>query len=166
MRGRHRRVSKSNTCRGNERHSSVPVPPFGCVTGPSRTSPHHAGDQKTVKAEVRQQLCTIRKSGRLAQIQSDLNKSQLAYIFPSHRLSSRGGYVWETLGRGRFTAQSDGGRLFLNLFSSQRVGRVAQRLGVRAELWNLRYGERYDVTHLANLRRLLTDIADEAVQVA
>ena len=80
IRGLHRRVSKSNTCLGNERHCSVPVPPLGCITGQSRTSPHHAGDQKTVQAEVRQLHCTIRKSGRLAQIQSDLNKSQLNYF--------------------------------------------------------------------------------------
>ena len=93
------------------------------------------------------------------------SQQKSAGLFPSHRPSSRGAYLWETPSRGRCTAQSDGGRLFLNLFSNERVGRAAQRLGVRAELWNLRYGERYDVTHLANLRRLLRDIADEAIQV-
>ena len=55
---------------------------------------------------------------------------------------------------------SDSGRLFLNLFSNDRVGRAAQRLGVRAAFWNLRYGERYDVTHPVNLRHLLRDIAN------
>ena len=81
----------------------------------------------------------------------------------SHRLSSRGAYLWETPNRGRFATLSDGGRLFLNLFSNDRVGRAAQRLGVRAAFWNLRYGERYDVTHRVNLRRLLRDIANGEV---
>ena len=62
----------------------------------------------------------------------------------SHRLGSRGAYLWETPSRGRFAALSDGGRLFLNLFWDGRVGPAAQRLGVRAAFWNLRY-ERYDV---------------------
>ena len=43
------------------------------------------------------------------------------------------------------------------------MGRAAQRLGVQAAFWNLRYGERYDVTHPANLRRLLRDIANGEV---
>ena len=58
---------------------------------------------------------------------------------------------------------SDGGRLFLNLFSNDRVGRAAQRLGVRAAFWNLRCGERYDVTHPANFRLLLRDIEDGGI---
>ena len=40
------------------------------------------------------------------------------------------------------------------------MGRAAQKLGVRAAVWNLRYGERYDVTHPVNLRRLLRDVAN------
>ena len=32
-----------------------------------------------------------------------------------------------------------------------------------AAFWNLRYGERYDVTHPVNLRRLLRDIADGGI---
>ena len=68
-------------------------------------------------------------------------------IFRSHRLRSRGAYLWETPNRGRLTTLSDGGR----------------RLGVRAAFWNLRYGERYDVTHRVTLRRLLRDIANGGV---
>ena len=49
-----------------------------------------------------------------------------------------GAYLWETTSRGRFATLSDGGRLFLNLFSNDCVGRAAQRLGVRAAFWNLR----------------------------
>ena len=66
--------------------------------------------------------------------------------FRSHRLSSRGAYLWETPNRGRFTILPDGGHLFLILFSNNRVGRAAQRLGVRAAFWNLKLGEQYDVT--------------------
>ena len=36
-------------------------------------------------------------------------------------------------------------------------------LGVQAAFWNLRYGERYDVTHPVNLRHLLRDIANGEV---
>ena len=36
-------------------------------------------------------------------------------LLRTHRLSSRGAYLWETPSRGRFTTLSDGGRLFLNL---------------------------------------------------
>ena len=80
--------------------------------------------------------------------------------FRSHRLSSRGAYLWETPSRGRFTTLSDGGRFFLNLFSKNRVGRAAQRVGVRAASWNVKFGEQYDVTHFVNFRRVLRDIAD------
>ena len=83
-------------------------------------------------------------------------------ILRSHRLSSRGAYLWQTPSGGRFTALSDGGRLFLNL-SNDRVGRAAQRLGVRASFWNLKYGTQFDVTHLVSLRRLLRDIADDGI---
>ena len=83
--------------------------------------------------------------------------------FRSHRLSFRGAYLWETPSRGRFTTLSDGGRLFLNLFSNNRLGRAAQRLGVRAAFWILKFGEQYDVTHPVNLRRVLRDIADGGV---
>ena len=43
------------------------------------------------------------------------------------------------------------------------MGRAAQRLGVRAAFWNLRYGERYDVTHPVNRRRSHRDIANGEV---
>ena len=102
------------------------------------------------------------KSRRLAQIQPDLNKKS-THLLLSHRLSSRGAYLRETPSGRRFATLSDGGRLFLNLFSSDRVGRAAQRLGVRAAFRNLKYGEQYDVTHPVNLRRLLKDIADEGI---
>ena len=52
------------------------------------------------------------ESARLAQIQSDLNKKST-----NHILSSRGAYLWETPRRGRSATLSDGGRLFLHLFS-------------------------------------------------
>ena len=106
-------------------------------------------------------IARYEKSGRLAQIQSDLNKSQLNYfeatdlalqelIFGRHRA-------------GDVLRLSDGGCLFLNLFSNDRVGRAAQRLGVRASFWNLKYGTQLDVTHPVNLRRLLRDIADGGI---
>ena len=107
-------------------------------------------------------IARYEKYGRLAQIQSDLNKSQLTY-FEATDLSSRGFYLWETPSRRRFATSSDGGRLFLSLVSNDRVSRAPQRLGVRASFWNLRYGERYDVTHPVNLRRLLRDIANGEV---
>ena len=62
-----------------------------------------------------------------------------------------------------FTTLSDGGRFFLNLISNDRVGCAAERLGVRAAFWNLRCGERYDLTHRVNLRRLLRDVANGEV---
>ena len=73
---------------------------------------------------------TIEKSGRLAQIQSDLSKSQLTYFEAT-------AFALEELIFGRHRAEdvlrhSDDGRLFLNLFSNDRVVRAAQRLGVRA----------------------------------
>ena len=103
------------------------------------------------------------KSGRLAQIQPDLTKKS-THQLRSHRLSSRAALLWETPSRGRSTTFSDGGRLFLNLFSNDRVGRAAQRLGVRTAFWNLKYGERYDVTQLVNLRQLLRDIANGEIR--
>ena len=114
--------------------------------------------KKTVNVEVRQLHCTTRKIWKIG---TDPVRSQqeLTKLLQSHRLSSRAAYLFETPSRGRFTSLSDGGRLFLNLFSNERVGRAAQRLGVRAAFWNPQYGERYDVTHPANLRRLLRDIA-------
>ena len=148
----HQGVSKSNTCTGAEGHCSVPVPSLWGVTGQSGTTPHHAGDQKNrCKVEVRQQHC--RDTKKLGQAGADPVRSQQKStdLLRSHRLSSRGVYLWETPSRGCFATLSDGGRLFLNLFSNDRVGRAAQRLGVRAAFWNLRYGERYDVTHPVNL---------------
>ena len=158
----HQRVSKSNTCTWAEGHCSVTVPPFWGVTGQSGTTPHHAGGQKTEKVEVRQQHCPIRKIWKTG---TDPVRSQQksTNLLRSHRLSCRGAYLWETQSRGRFSTLSDSGRLFLNLSSNDRVGRAAQRLGVRAAFWNLRYGERYDVTHPVNLRRLFRDIADGGI---
>ena len=123
------------------------MPPFWGVTVHSGTTPHHGGDQKTEKVEVRQQHCSVRKIWKTG---ADPVRSQQksTNLLRSHRLSSRGKNLWETPSRGRFAALFDGGRLFLNLFSNDHVGRAAQRLGVRAAFWNLRYGEGYDVTHL------------------
>ena len=126
------------------------MPPFQSVTGQSRTTPHHAKDQKTVKVEVRQQHCPVRKIWKTA-ADPVRYQQKSTNLVRSHRLSSRGAYLRETPSRGRFADRSDGGRLFLNLFSNDRVGRAAPRLGVRAAFWNLRYGERYDVTHHAEI---------------
>ena len=62
-------------------------------------------------------------------------------LLQSHRRSSRAAYLWETPSRGCFATPSDGCRHFLNLFSNDRVGCAAQRLGVRADFWNLKFGE-------------------------
>ena len=118
--------------------------------------------KKTGKDEVRQQHCTIRNIWKTG-TDPVRYEQESTKLLQRHRLSSRGAYLLETPSRGRFTTLSDGGRLFLNLFSNERVGRAAQRLGVRAEFWNLQYGERYDVSHPANLRRLLRDIADGGI---
>ena len=118
--------------------------------------------KKKGKVEVREQQCPVRKiwktgAGPVRSQQKSTN------LLRSHRLSSRGAYLWETPSRGRFAALSDGGRLFLNLFSNERVGCATQKFGVRAAFWNLRHGERYDVTHPASLRRLLRDVADGGI---
>ena len=96
--------------------------------------------KKMGKVEVGQQHCSIRK---ISKTDTDPVRSQQKSrgLFPSHRLNSRGAYLWVTPSRGRFTGLSDGGRLFL-IFSNERVGRAAQRLGVRAAFWNLRYVDR------------------------
>ena len=60
------------------------------------------GRRKSDNSTVRHE-----KSGILAQIQSDLNKSQLTY-FEATGLALQELIFWET--------QADGGRLFLNLF--------------------------------------------------
>ena len=86
----HQGVSESNTCTGTEEHcSSVPLPPFWGVTGQSGTTPHHAGDQKTGKVEVRQPHCPVPKiwktgAGPVRSQQKSTN------LLRSHRLSSRG----------------------------------------------------------------------------
>ena len=83
----HQGVSKSNTCTGAEGHCSVPVPPFWGVTGQSGTTPHHAGDKKMEKVEVRQQHCPIRKIWKTG---ADPVRSQLksTNLLRSHRLGS------------------------------------------------------------------------------
>ena len=67
-------------------------------------------DQKTEKVEVRQQHCPIRKIWKTG---TDPVRSQQksTNLLRSHRLSSRGAYLWETPSRGRFATLSDGGRL-------------------------------------------------------
>ena len=56
------------------------MPPLGCVTGQGGTSSDHAGNQKERQMEDGQQHCEVRIIGRLAQIQSYLNKSQTKYF--------------------------------------------------------------------------------------
>ena len=81
-------------------------------------------------------IARYEKSGRLAQIHSDLNKSQLNYFEATD-------LALEELIFGRHRAGDvlrpslmEAG-LFLNLFSNDLVGRAAQRLGVRASFWTL-----------------------------
>ena len=54
-------------------------------------------------------------------------------------------------------------RLSLMVTASSCLARAAQKLGVRAAFWNLKFGEQYDVTHPVNLRRVFRDIADGGV---
>ena len=100
--------------------------------------------------EIRQQYCPTRKIWKI-DAYSVRSQQKPTHLLRSHRLSSRGE---------RFTTLSDDDRLFLNLFSNDRVDRAVQRLGVRAAFCSLKYGERYDVTHPVNLRHLLRDIAN------
>ena len=81
--------------------------------------------------EDAQQHCAVREVGTTGAnpVRPEQKSTKL---LRSHRLSSRGAYLWQTPSRGRFTTLSDGGHLFLNLFSNDRVRRASQRLGVRA----------------------------------
>ena len=111
-------------------YCSVSVPPFWSVAGQSGTTPHNVGHQKkTAKVEIRQQHCPLRKIWKIGA------DSVRSHQKPTHRLSSRGAHLWETPSRGRFTTLADGGRLFLNLFSNDRVSRAAQKLGERVAVW-------------------------------
>ena len=89
---------RANTCTGAEGHCSVPVPPFWGVTGQSGTTPRHAGDQKKRgRWKSDNSIARYEKSGRMAQIQSDVNNSQRTnfeatdlaleeFIFGRHRV--------------------------------------------------------------------------------
>ena len=125
---------------------------------PSKTQSYNtkiSGDSRDRQSLRKNLRVPIRK---LHQEASEDNMGTETERFLSHSLSSRGAYLWETPSRGHFTTLSDGGRLILNLFSNNRVGRAAQSLGVRAAFWNLKFGEQYDVIHLVNLRRVLRDV--------
>ena len=71
-----------------------------------------------------QQHCAVREIGETGS-NPFRSEQQSAKLLRSHRLSSRGAYLWQTPSRGRFTTLSDGGRLFLHLFSNDRLGRAA-----------------------------------------
>ena len=78
-----KRVSKSNACTGDERHCSVPVPPFWCVTGQSGTRPHHAGDQKKKNEEDGSQTTALPETKNLEDWHRSSpisTKSQLTYF--------------------------------------------------------------------------------------
>ena len=125
----HQGVSKGNTNTGTERYRSVSVTPFWSVAGQSGTTPHNAGDQRRRKVGIGHKYCPVRKIWKTG---TDPVRShqKSTHLLRSHRLSSRGGYLWETPSRGRFTTLS------WTFFSNHRVGRAAHRLGVRTAFWN------------------------------
>ena len=136
MRRFHQGVSKSNTATWTEN-----IVPYQCRH--SGASLDKAGQHRT--------MLEIKKRGRWkSQIQSDLSKSQLTHFEATD-------LALEELIFGRHRVEDV---LRPSLTVADRVCHAAQRLGVRAAFWNLRYVERYDVRHLVNLRHLLRDIAN------
>ena len=127
------------------------------VTAPPPSSTKQAKKNTKLQHEDQQSGCSPRDRQSLRKKSSSTNTKTSPR---SHRLSSQGAYLWETPSPGRFTTVSDGGRLFLNLFTNKRVARADQRIGAPTTFWNLKFGEQYDVTHPVNLRRVLRDTAD------
>ena len=156
-RGLYQRVSKSNTCTGPKRHCSVPVPPLD-KAGLHRTM---LRDQKRGRWKPDNGLARYEKSVIQAQIQSDLNKSQVTYLratdialedlffFGRHR-------VEDVLPPSLMVADSLSGPFCLT------IGWAVQPKDSECEplFRNLKDGARYDVAHPVNLRPLLTDIAN------
>ena len=96
-------VSESNTCNGTAEHCSVPVPPFWSVTGHCR----ELEIKKRGRWKSDNSVAQYEKNWKTGAVPVR-SQQKSTNLLRSHRLSSRGAYLWKTLSRGRFAALSDG----------------------------------------------------------